>query len=69
MGQGFHRQIVEALKAAGSEFCRQGKGDHEIWCNPITDRTFSVDMSSISRHTPNAAAEGPFKTADTTTGT
>ena len=25
MGQGFYRQIVEALKAAGCEYRRQGK--------------------------------------------
>ena len=42
MGQGFYRQIVEALKAAGCEYRRQGKGDHEIWYSPITDRTFAA---------------------------
>lgn len=54
MGQGFYRQIVEALKAAGCEFRRMGKGDHEIWYSPITDRTFTVDKGSLSRHTANA---------------
>ena len=43
MGQGFYRQIVEALKAAGCEYRRQGKGDHEIWYSPVTDRTFTVN--------------------------
>lgn len=54
MGQGFYRQIVEALKAAGCEFRRHGKGDHEIWYSPITDRTFTVDKGSLSRYTANA---------------
>lgn len=50
MGRGFYREIVEALKAAR----RPGKGDHEIWYSPITDRTFTVDKGSLSRHTANA---------------
>lgn len=54
MGQGFYKQIVEALHAHGCTFRRQGKGDHEIWYSPITDRTFSVDKGSLSRHTANA---------------
>ena len=54
MVQGFYRQIVEALKAAGCEFRRQGKGDHEIWYSPITDRNFTVDKHCLSRHTANA---------------
>lgn len=54
MGQGFYRQIVEALKSAGCKFQRQGKGDHEIWYSPITGRTFTVDKGTLSRHTANA---------------
>lgn len=54
MGQGFYREIVEALKAGGCQFRRQGKGDHEIWYSPISDRTFTVDKGSLSRHTANA---------------
>lgn len=57
MGQGFYRQIVEALKAAGREYRRQGKGDHEIWYSPTTDRTFTVDRGSLSRHTANAVVK------------
>jgi len=54
MVQGFYRQIVEALKAAGCQYRRKGKGDHEIWYSPITERTFTVDRGSLSRHTANA---------------
>ena len=54
MGQGFYREIVEALKAAGCQYRRQGKGDHEIWYSPITDRTLTVDKGSLSRHTAKA---------------
>ena len=54
MVRGFYHQIIEAIKAAGCSFRRSGKGDHEIWYSPITDRTFSVDRSCLSRHTANA---------------
>ena len=54
MVRGFYAQIVEALKEAGCQFRRSGKGDHEIWFSPITNRTFSVDRGSLSRHTANA---------------
>ena len=32
---------------------RKGKGDHEIWYSPITDRHFPVDGNIKSRHTAN----------------
>jgi hypothetical protein len=37
--------------AAASE--RQGRGDHEIWYSPITERRFVVDSAIRSRHTAN----------------
>jgi HicA toxin of bacterial toxin-antitoxin, len=50
--------LTSALKKLLIEagcFCeRQGKGDHEIWYSPITDRRFVVDGSIRSRHTANA---------------
>ena len=54
MVRGFYAQIVEALRNAGCSFKRHGKGDHEIWYSPLTDRTFTVDKGSLSRHTANA---------------
>lgn len=54
MGQGFYKQIVEALRAHGCKFMRHGKGDHEIWYSSTTGRTFTVDRGSLSRHTANA---------------
>jgi hypothetical protein len=32
---------------------RQGKGDHEIWYSPTTNRYFPVDNKILSRHTAN----------------
>lgn len=54
MVRGFYRQVVDALRAAGCNFVRQAKGDHEIWFSPITNRNVSVDKNSLSRHTANA---------------
>nr|WP_242053545.1 type II toxin-antitoxin system HicA family toxin [Nostoc sp. FACHB-888] len=41
------------LSEVGCYFERQGKGDHEIWYSPITDRRFVVDRTIKSRHTAN----------------
>ncbi|WP_442944288.1 type II toxin-antitoxin system HicA family toxin [Nostoc sp.] len=41
------------LSEVGCYFERQGKGDHEIWYSPITDRRFVVDGIIKSRHTAN----------------
>ena len=54
MVRGFYVQLVEALKQSGCTFKRPGKGDHEIWYSPVTNRTFSVDRKSLSRHTANS---------------
>jgi HicA toxin of bacterial toxin-antitoxin, len=46
--------LKKLLIEAGCLFERQGKGDHEIWYSPITDRRFVIDSSIKSRHTANA---------------
>ena len=47
------RELKERLTAAGCTFVRAGKGDHEIWYSPITNRHFTVDHGVKSRHTAN----------------
>ena len=47
-------ELRRVLQAAGCVFRRPGKGDHEIWFSPITERTFPVDSKIRSRHTANA---------------
>lgn len=54
MVRGFYREIIDALKDAGCSYVRAGKGDHEIWFSPITNRNFTVDRNGLSRHTANA---------------
>lgn len=47
-------QLIAILKAAGCTFVRHGKGDHDIWYSPISDRRFVVDSAIKSKHTANA---------------
>jgi hypothetical protein len=46
--------VKDVLLANGCGFARQGKGDHEIWYSPHTNRYFPVDGKILSRHTANA---------------
>lgn len=54
MGVSLTPELKKILSEAGCYFERQGKGDHEVWYSPITDRRFVVDSSIKSRHTANA---------------
>ena len=47
-------ELIAILKAAGCNFVRHGKGDHDIWYSPISDRRFVVDSAIKSKHTANA---------------
>lgn len=53
MGQSFYPQLRDLLLAHGCYFVRQGKGSHEIWCNPANEISFPVPASIVSRHTAN----------------
>lgn len=53
MARGYYQQVIALLKEHGCTFIRHGKGDHEIWHSPRTDRNFTVDRSCTSRHTAN----------------
>ena len=46
--------VKEVLRSHQCYFERAGKGDHEIWYSPITQRRFPVDGKILSRHTANA---------------
>ncbi len=51
--QSFTPEVKKVLTGNGCYFERQGKGDHEIWFSPISNRRFTVDGSIQSRHTAN----------------
>ncbi|GHD14597.1 type II toxin-antitoxin system HicA family toxin [Tianweitania populi] len=50
---GFLRELKDILTQNGCTFTRMGKGDHEIWFSPLTNRYFTVDKGTKSRHTAN----------------
>lgn len=50
----FAPDVRRLLRVNGCVFVRQGKGDHEIWHSPITNRHVTVDGKIKSRHTANA---------------
>lgn len=54
MAPQFNRPLRHLLRQAGCTLVRQGKGSHEIWHSPITDRNFAVPVGIPSRHTANA---------------
>ncbi|HQU15456.1 MAG: hypothetical protein B7Z66_07310 [Chromatiales bacterium 21-64-14] len=53
MAGNFTPDLKRILKAAGCEYLRPGKGDHEIWRSPRTGLCFPVDHKIKSRHTAN----------------
>lgn len=48
-----YRELVERLRKAECQFVREGKGSHEIWHSPITNRAFTVPVTIASRHLAN----------------
>ena len=50
----FEKKVREILNSNGCRFVRRGKGDHDIYFSPITNRNFTVDSKIKSRHTANA---------------
>ena len=55
MGSAYYRELTKILTAHGCTFVRHGKGDHEIWYSPISQRNFTVDAGTRKRFTANAA--------------
>lgn len=53
MAKSYTPRLKKVLQRHGCRFERQGKGDHEIWYSPVTDRRFVVDSAIKSRHTAN----------------
>jgi hypothetical protein len=51
---GFTADLKRLLREHGCTFKRHGRGDHEIWFSPISNRAFTVDSDIRSRHTANA---------------
>lgn len=54
MVSSYGRDLKRVLLSHGCRFVRHGKGDHEIWFSPISDRHFTVDAGTRKRFTANA---------------
>jgi HicA toxin of bacterial toxin-antitoxin, len=53
MADNFTPRVKAILREKGCSFVRQGKGDHEIWHSPISNKRFMVDNHIKSRHWAN----------------
>ncbi len=49
----YEKLVRKVLSQNGCFFIRHGKGDHDIWYSPITDRSVAVDSKIKSRHMSN----------------
>ncbi|MBQ3930669.1 MAG: type II toxin-antitoxin system HicA family toxin [Firmicutes bacterium] len=50
----YERRVREIIGSFGCFFIRHGKGDHDIWFSPITNRNVTVPVKIKSRYTANA---------------
>ena len=50
----YEKKVRDILSQNDCRFVRRGKGDHDIWFSPITNRHVTVDTKIKSRHTANA---------------
>lgn len=50
----YEKKVRKIMLQNGCSFVRRGKGDHDIWYSPITNRNVTVDTRIKSRHTANA---------------
>lgn len=49
----YEKKVRKFLMQHGCFFVRHGKGDHDIWFSPVTNREFVVDGKIKSRFTAN----------------
>ena len=49
----YEKKVRVILTEHGCKFIRHGKGDHDIWYSPITNRKIVVDGKIKSRHVAN----------------
>ena len=50
----YEKAVRKILKENGCHLVRRGKGDHDIWYSPISNRNIPVDGKIKSRHVANA---------------
>ena len=51
----YEKKVRQKLREYGCYFIRHGKGDHDIWYSPISNRNFTVDGKIRIRHVANGS--------------
>ena len=51
--KGYGKEVRDILAAQGCRFLRHGRGDHDVWSSPHSEKPFTVPSSIKSRHTAN----------------
>ena len=54
----YTQQVKDILSANGCYFVRHGKGDHEVWHSPITNKIVVVDGTITKRTSANKTLKG-----------
>jgi len=49
----YEKKVRQILREYDCHFVRHGKGDHDVWYSPITNRNFTVDSEIKIRHVAN----------------
>ena len=49
----YEHKVRKKLSEHGCYFKSRGKGDHDTWFSPITNKPITVDSKIKSRHTAN----------------
>ena len=49
----YTRKVKRILNDNGCYFVRHGKGDHDVWYSPISNRNVIVDGSIVKRTSAN----------------
>ena len=49
----YTRKLKKLLSDNGCYFVRHGKGDHDVWYSPLTNRSFTVDGKINDRYLAN----------------
>jgi predicted RNA binding protein YcfA (HicA-like mRNA interferase family) len=51
--KGYGKAVRDKLAEAGCLFVRHGRGDHDIWVNPVSGQNLTVPVKIMSRHLAN----------------
>ena len=49
----YTKDVLRLLNENNCVFVRHGKGDHDIWFSPLSNRRFTVDGKIRDRHLAN----------------